>query len=84
MELMGDIPKSLIGKSHNSKEFFHSSGKFKEKKPSRHPLANVLREDVEIECSDSMIYLLEKMLAIDPASRYDYGDIIGWYQNSSY
>jgi len=83
MELLGDIPKGVISKSHNSKEFFHSSGKFKEKKPLLHPLATVLREDVEIECTDKIINLLEKMLSIDPQTRIDYENIIE-YINSNY
>ena len=83
IELLGDIPKSMITKSHNSEEFFHSSGKFREKKPEPHPLSAIFKEDVEIECSDQMICLLEKMLAIDPNSRYDYPDIINFI-NSNY
>ena len=48
MELLGDVPKRLITKSHNSKDFFHSSGKFKVKKPDHHPLSIIFKDDVEV------------------------------------
>ena len=83
IELLGDIPKALISKSHNSKDFFHSSGKFKEKKPEIHPLSIIFKEDVNVECNETMVYLLEKMLSISPNSRFDYMDIIE-YINSNY
>lgn len=83
IELLGDIPKGLISKSHNSKEFFHSSGKFRVNKPEYHPLSSIFKEDVEIECSEKMVFLLEKMLAIGPDTRYDYPDIINFI-NSNY
>ncbi len=82
MELLGDIPKSLISKSRNSDEFFHSSGKFRQKKPDLHPLEKIFKEDVEIECSEKMIYLLEKMLSISPETRYDYPDIIKYIESN--
>ena len=83
IELLGDIPKSLLSKSKNVSEFFHPSGKFKEKKPTLHPLSVIFKEDVEIECSLKMIQLLEKMLVILPTNRFDYNDIIN-YINSNY
>jgi serine/threonine protein kinase len=83
MELLGNIPKRVISKSRNSKEFFYSSGKFKGKIPLLHPLSIVLEKDVEIECSKNIIYLLEKMLLIDPQTRFDYDDIIK-YINENY
>lgn len=75
MELLGDIPKSLICKSRNSTEFFYQSGKFKEKKPEIHPLEKIFQEDVEIDCSEKMIYLLKKMLSVNPDTRFDYPEI---------
>ena len=83
MELLGDIPKSLLLKAKNASEFFHSSGKFKEKKPDVHPLSVIFKDDVEIDCSSNLIYLLEKMLAISPNDRFDYNDIIN-YIHSNY
>jgi serine/threonine protein kinase len=83
MELLGDIPKSLLSKAKNASDFFHSSGKFKEKKPELHPLSVIFKDDVEIECSSNMIFLLEKMLAISPNDRFDYNDIIN-YIHSNY
>jgi hypothetical protein len=82
MELLGDIPKSLISKSRNSNEFFHSSGKFREKKPQIHPLEKIFKEDVEIECSSKMIYLLEKMLSINPETRFDYPEITTYIESN--
>lgn len=82
IELLGDIPKSLIYKSHNSKDFFYSSGKFKATKPKLHPLCTIFKEDVEIDCSDKMISLLEKMLAINPNTRCDYTDIIDYIKSN--
>ncbi len=82
MELLGDIPKSLISKSRNSTEFFYQSGKFKEKKPELHPLEKIFKEDVEIECSEKMIYLLENMLSISPETRLDYPDITKYIEEN--
>jgi serine/threonine protein kinase len=82
IELLGDIPKSLLSKSKNSEEFFHSSGKFKEKKPELHPLSVIFKEDVKIDCSDKMINLLEKMLAVSPTNRFDYNDIINYIKSN--
>jgi serine/threonine-protein kinase SRPK3 len=82
MELLGDIPKSLICKSKNSDEFFYSSGKFKEKKPEIHPLEKIFKEDVEIECSNKMTCLLEKMLSINPETRFDYSEIIAYIESN--
>jgi len=82
IELLGDIPKSLISKSRNSNEFFHSSGKFKEKKPEIHSLEKIFKEDVEIECSNKMIFLLEKMLSINPETRIDYSEITTYIETN--
>lgn len=81
IELLGDIPKSMISKSKNSSEFFHSNGKFREKKPELHSLSTVFK-DVEIKCSNKMIILLEKMLIILPNNRYDYDDIIKYIESN--
>lgn len=83
MELLGDIPKSLLSKAKNASDFFHSSGKFKEKKPDVHPLSVIFKEDIKIDCSSKMILLLEKMLAVSPNDRFNYSDIIN-YIHSNY
>ena len=83
MELLGDIPKSLLSKAKNASDFFHSSGKFKEKKPDVHPLSIIFKEDIKIDCSSKMILLLEKMLAVSPNDRFDYSNIIN-YIHSNY
>lgn len=83
MELLGDIPKSLLSKAKNASDFFHSSGKFKEKKPDLHPLSVIFKEDIKIDCSSKMILLLEKMLAVSPNDRFNYSDIIN-YIHSNY
>lgn len=83
IELLGDFPKSLLSKSHNYKEFFHSSGRFRGTKPTLNTLNNVFREDVKIECSSTMINLMENMINISPEKRLDYPEIID-YINSNY
>ena len=75
MELMGKIPSSLINKSKNREEFFHSSGKFRDKMPERHGFEKVFN-DVEVKVSSNLIKLLEKMLEIDPKKRCGYDEII--------
>jgi serine/threonine protein kinase len=82
MELLGDIPKSLLLKAKNASEFFHSSGKFKEKKPDVHPLSVIFKEDIKIDCSSKMILLLEKMLAVSPNDRFNYSDIINFIHSN--
>jgi serine/threonine-protein kinase SRPK3 len=78
IELLGDIPKSLILKSKNASEFFNSNGKFRGTKPKIHPLSVIFNQDMEIDCSSKMIYLLEKMLAISPKDRFNYDEIINY------
>jgi serine/threonine-protein kinase SRPK3 len=77
IELMGDIPKSLITKSKCSSNFFHPTGKFKEKKPLLHSLTDVF-DDVSVSVSSSTIELLNNMLIINPQDRFSYEQIINW------
>ena len=82
IELLGDIPKHLLSKSKNRSDFFHSNGKFRVTKPDLHPLSVIFDQDLKINCSPKMIYLLEKMLAISPKDRFDYNDIIDYIKSN--
>jgi len=82
IQIIGNIPYSLINRSKNANEFFRSNGKFRQKNPESYSLKDIFN-DKNKNVSDKMITLLSNMLIIEPNKRYDYDDIIH-YINTNY